>query len=299
MDSRSILSTLLVALSANVFFCWPIDEEPQSAFFADQETALRQEYLECTGDPQPVELKFIIDWKRRMDAWKETKECAELTRDYKKAFGPTASILPCKLLQWNERRKQTQDSVERALMAHILVDNESRDAAEELQALPSSPFDFSGIPFGISKASLEYLFTMKFNTSLKEKDAFLYAENVQWNGTPFLTAFFFDDDNRLYKYEAQSDALPADSLNRSVRPAAHCLARALEQSLGPPVHRYGIGFYEIKSRELAVEEKWETAGYQAIVGLSVLNYQYYAKAVVLKTMQKQPQPSPTIIQRKR
>jgi hypothetical protein len=291
MDVFFKTRAIIIFLSGAVSFCWAIDEEPSSMFFGDRETALRQEYLECTGDPLPVDLKFVIGWKQRMDAWRKTPEYAELLRDYQKTVGASASIRSCALIEWNERRKRVQDSMERILTARVLDSNEAQDVAEEIKALPASRFDFAGIPFGVSKGAFLHLFKMKYTVPIQEKDAFYFAENVPWNGAPFLTAFYFDDDNRLFKYEAESDALPADSVNRAVRPAARRLATALEQSLGPPARQYRIGFYEIKSRELAVEEKWETAGYTAMVGLSVFNYQYYAKAVVAAIQRTKKTPA--------
>jgi len=281
MKAIAATALFLAALSPNVLYCRAADEEPQSAFFADKETAIRQEYLECTGDDQPVELKFVIGWKQRMEAWKQTQEYAELLKEYKKAVSGAQTVHPCKLLDWNKRRKQTQDSAEKSLVKRILSDNEADDAAEELKAHPASHFDIAGIPFGVSKTVFRYLFKKKYADSLEEKNAFFYAEDFSWNGAAFMTAFFFNDDNRFYKYEAESDALPARQLNGPVRTAAGLLTKTLEQSLGPPVRSCRIGLYDIKSREIAVAGAWADSVSSAVVGFSVLDYRYYAKAIVV------------------
>ncbi len=279
MKSLPTKPALILLFGVNAFICWGTDDESESAFFIDKEEALRQEYLECTNDSRRVDIKYVIEWKRKMEALKKTPKYAELLRDYKKATGNNGAS-PCALMEWKARRKAVQDSAEQAIVDRILDNNEAADIAEGIKALPLSKFDFARIPFGVSKSAFTFLFANIFNIALSEKETFLYAEAVPWNALPLLTAFFFDDENRFYKYEIESDALPADSVNKVVRPAADSLARVFERMFGTPTHSYRIGFFEIKSKELAIAWKWETPDYTAYIGFSELNYLYYAKAVV-------------------
>jgi len=283
MNTPVKIALTLAALPLFGSYCRAMDEESAGVFFADKETALRQEYLECTGDEQPVDLKFVIGWKKRMDEWKQSPEYARLLRDYVKAVPGAQTVHPCKLIQWNQLRKRAQDSAEKIVEQQILRSNEADDALEELKKNMPSKFDFAGIPFGVSKTAFKYLFTTKLGLPLQEQDPYLYCENVMWDGAAFLTAFFFNDDKRFYKYETESDALPAQYLNNRIRPAAAHLSKALEEGLGPTNHRCNVGFYDIKSGEMAVQDSWADSSGNARVGFSVLDYQYYAKAVVVNT----------------
>jgi hypothetical protein len=75
---------------------------------------------------------------------------------------------------------------------------------------------------------------------------------------------------------------------------ANIIAQALQKKVGAPDHSYRIGLFDIKSNELAVVGKWETSGCSAYVGLSVVNYRYFAKAIVMNSnvqiSGKQPRP---------
>jgi hypothetical protein len=244
--------------------CGASDGAGDTAFFDDLIRRFAEEYVECTGDTgRIVDAQRVLRWKRKMAEWTESREYVELLRDYQKTGA--SAISPCKLIEWSKKRKEAQEAAE---------------AASELRSLAASPFDFAGIPFGISKHAFRHFFKKKFDIVPAEKDRFFYIENLPLDGRAFLWAFYFNGKGLLYKYEIESDPLPADSLNRAVRPAADHLALFFEKRVGPPLHSERVGFFDIKTRELAVCKKWESPVHSLTIGFSVFDYQYYAKAVV-------------------
>ncbi len=259
--------------------CCADDDSRHAGFFDSVATRFYAEYTACTGDGRPLDVRRVIQWKQKMDAWMETEEYAGLLRDYTGSGG--APIAPCKLIEWSKERKAAQEAKENAFVNELLDSQETGEALAQLKARRSSPFDFAEIPFGVSKPTFVYFFKRKFAMPLSEKGRFLYVEEFPMNGLAFLAAFFFNDDGIFYKYEIESDPLPAEELNKSVRPAAERLAFFFEQKLGPPTATARIGFYDIKSRELALYKKWETPANSLNLGLSVFDYHYYAKAVVV------------------
>ncbi|HAJ80618.1 MAG TPA: hypothetical protein DCO75_12705, partial [Fibrobacteres bacterium] len=226
----------------NGFSCLAINEESGNDLFNRTEKIIRKEYKVCTGDSSViVNIKYMIDWKREMDAWKKSPEYYEALREYKKTSGARDPVNPCFLLEWTIDRKAVQDSIEQLQIRRTLEKSEAEDMALKLKTYMSSGFDFEEIPFGVSKDFFSYLFKKKFNAVLKNKGEFLFAENLPWNNGTFFTAFFFDTSDHFYRYEIESEAVSADSLNRYVRPMANIIAQALQKKVGAPDHSYRIG----------------------------------------------------------
>ena len=264
-------------LSAGIVFA--ADDSGDAAFFDSVAARFREEYVQCTGNSGQADVRRIVLWKQKVDAWTKTAEYAELMRDYQKHVG--GPIHPCKLIEWSKQRKADQEAKESGFVKALLDSSEAADAACDLKACTTSHFDFAEIPFGVSKPTFAHYYKKKFNAKLRRKGGFLYTKELFLEGRPFLAAFFFNAAGKLYKYEIESDPLPADSLNQSVRPAAEYLANFFEKRLGPPVHSSRIGFYDIKSKELALYKNWETPAHSLNIGLSVFDYHYYAKAIVM------------------
>jgi hypothetical protein len=272
-----IITAVGMLLSAGIVFA--ADDSRDAAFFDSVAARFREEYVHCTGNAGQTDVRRILLWKQKIDAWTKTAEYAELMRDYQKSVG--GPIHPCKLIEWSKQRKAAQEAKESGFVKALLDTSEAADAACDLKACTASQFDFAEIPFGVSKPTFAHYYKKKFNAKLRKKGGFLYTEGLLLDGRPFLAAFFFNAAGKFYKYEIESDPLPADSLNQSVRPAAEYLAGYFEKHLGPPMHSSRIGFYDIKSRELALYKNWETPGNSLNIGLSVFDYHYYAKAVVV------------------
>lgn len=272
---------LFVAGTVHFFLCFATDETRNKFFFDTLESSVRKAYVECTGDSFRSDINYIILWKNHLDEWTKSRDYQEAVIDYKKSVDSGKAITPCMLRAWKSRHKSVQDDLEHGSVDAVLEISDSCESAAEFQKHPASPFDFAGIPFGISKDAFVYVFKKKFAGEIIDKGNILCVENMPFGGArTFLTAFYFGKKDMLCKYEIESGGMPADSLNKSVRPSAGYLGAALEQKLGPAKREYRVGFFDIKSRELSLVKKWESPGHSAYVGLSVDKFKYYAKAVI-------------------
>jgi len=265
------------------FLCFGTDETKEKSFFDALETNYRTEYVECTGDSLMVDINYVLLWKKQLNEWTKSREYRDALADYKKSVGTTEIISPCKLRAWKNRHKSEQDAHEKGFVNASLENNDSSEALDALKSHPASKFDFDGIPFGVSKNTFIHLFKKKFHEEIIDKGDLLGVESLPWEARTFLTAFYFGKKDMFYKYEIESAPLPADSLNKSVRPAAQHMGALFEQKLGDAQHEYRIGFFDIKSKELSLLKKWESPAHTAYIGLSVYKFRYYAKAIIADT----------------
>jgi hypothetical protein len=276
--SNSPVAALLISTALSL--CAAAEKTDAPAFFDTLLATYQKEYVECTGDHANLSVKYIIAWKNQLDEWTKSKDYADQRADYKKCVDTSGSISPCKLRDWAERHKIEQDAAEPGIVNAVLEGGDSSEAAQALLNHPAGAFDFPGIPFGVSRNIFSYLFKKKNPYDLIVKDAFLYVENMPWGNGTYLTAFYFGANDMFYKYEIETPGRPADSLNTVVRPEALELASVFEQKFGAPRREYRVGYFDIKSKELSPLKKWDAADYSAIIGLSVLKYRYYVKAIV-------------------
>jgi hypothetical protein len=256
------------------------DEGRIQNFFSNTETLLKIQYRECTGDSDIKDTKKILEWSERLAKWQKNREYLETIQEYKRIYGTKDSVKPCELMEWASRRKMVQDSSENILIKNIIEKNEAEEAAHEIALHKASAFDFENIPFGISKSAVAYNFNKRFGIELKKKNDFLYADNFLIGDVSFLAAFFFDDAGYIYKYEIEGKSMPADSLDIGVRRDARLLSMMFKKKAGPPTHSFRIGFFDIKSKELSILDKWETAERSAYSGIAAIHYRYYAKMIV-------------------
>lgn len=273
-----------IAGTASFFLCFATDQTGEKSFFDTLETGYRNEYVDCTGDSFRVDINYVLLWKKQLDEWTKSRDYQDALADYKKSADSGQAISPCRLRLWKNRHKVEQDNHEHGIVTAVLENNDSIEAAEALKTHPASKFDFADIPFGVSKNEFVYLYKKKFSGELVDKGNLLCVENMPFGDTrTFLTAFYFGNKDIFCKYEIESAPMPADSLNKSVRPSAGYLAGVFERKLGDAQHQYRIGFFDIKSRELSLFKKWEFPGHTAYIGLSVYKFKYYAKAIIADT----------------
>ena len=271
---------LFQAGMAFFFLCFGTDATKEKGFFDTLEANYRKEYVECTGDSLMVDINYVLLWKKQLNEWTKSREYRDALADYKKSVDTTEIISPCKLRAWKNLHKSEQDAHEKGFVNASLENNDSIEAFDALKSHPASKFDFDGIPFGVSKNTFIHLFKKKFPEEIIDKGELLGVESLPWNARTFLTAFYFGKKDMFYKYEIESAPLPADSLNKSVRPAARYMGALFEQKLGNAQHEYRIGFFDIKSKELSLLKKWESPAHTALIGLSVYKFKYYAKAII-------------------
>jgi hypothetical protein len=269
--------TILVALS---FPACATDEVRQSAFFDSIEARYRQEYTACTGDMSFISQKTLLDWKNEMNRIAKSKEYISLLREYRQV-DTGGSVLPCKVLAWNEKRREAQSRHEDTLSRELLAREEFENAENEAAGLVKSAFDVPGLPFGISKKSFLLIFKKKYAVPFNDQGNYIYVNDFAWGDRTFLTAFYFDKKSGVFcRYEIESPPVAADRVNSAVRPDAEYLSHELAVRFGEPTRRFSIGFFDIKSGVLSPYKMWGSERFDVYVGLSMSKYRYYAKAVV-------------------
>jgi hypothetical protein len=259
------------------------DEVHEAAFYDSVEIRYRQEYRECTGDMAMVSRAALIDWKKKSNKLAQSQAYLDLLREYRRLVDSTGIVLPCKVIAWNEERKKVQLEKERTLVHDVLAQEEFNNAQKEMAGLHKTPYDFVPFPFGVSKKTFLLLFSHSFKPEPVDMGAHLYVNSFIWDERPFLTAFYFDKkSDRFFKYEIESVSLPASQLNRAVRTDAEFLAQALARRFGDCSRRESIGFFDIKRGVLSPYKTWDVPGFFIMVGISMQDYKYYAKAVVMR-----------------
>lgn len=258
------------------------DAHRDETFYDSITAAYAREYRECTGSTSWLDRATLVEWKNKMDLLARTSTYIELAREYRKAVDSVHTPLPCKVMQWNEERKKVQMLKESVLTADLLAQQEADDAHREADSLAKSPLDFEGFPFGLTKRTFEYLYKQTFGAPPVDMGTHEYGPEIPWGTKTFLTAFYFDTNDRFFKYEIESSGLPSNRLNSNVRPDAEFLSQVFAKRIGEPSRRYTFGIFDIKSGALSLYKTWDVKGFSAYVGISVDNYKYYAKAVVAR-----------------
>jgi hypothetical protein len=274
---------VLVFMMAGALAAMATDDSGRAAFFDSVEITYRQQFKECTGNASYVGKKGLLEWKNAMDSIKASPSYREILREYRASVDTGKEPLPCRVIAWNKERKLAQHEKKKALAAEMLAREEKEAFFKEVNDLPKSAYDFPKIPFGLAKKTFCLLFRQVYNLDPVDMEGYVYVNDFTIGNKKFLVAFHFDKGRGLfYKYEIESPALGADDLNRVVRPDAEYLALMLAQLFGESSRRHSIGFFDIKSGVLSPYKTWDVPDHEIIVGISLDNYKYYAKAVVAR-----------------
>jgi len=257
------------------------DENANAVFFDSVATAYLHEYKSCTGYKGNVDKKDLLDWKTHMLTVAQSPEYAVLLAEYKKNVDSTNTPLPCIVLTWDTERKKVQTHSEDTLIRTTLTHEEESSADSETAYFTKSKYDIKGIPFGIAKKNVLFLFKREFGLSLIDMGNSAYTYSQKWGSRPFLTALYFDKKTgQFIRYEIESQAYGADDLNTSVRSDAEYLAAELSKTFGEISRKNTIGFFDIKSGMLSPYVLWNVENGSASVGIGMNKYRYYAKAIV-------------------
>jgi hypothetical protein len=257
------------------------DETRQAMFFDSVQARYLKEYQECTGDKSYMSAKELIRWKDNMSAAAVSKEYLDLLKEYRLADASGGeNALPCKVFAWNKLRKKLQAAREDTLAREKLAQEELENARSEAKGLAKSAYDIPGLPFGLSKESFLLVFKNTVAAAFLDRGNYISVNDMAWGNRTFPTAFYFDKTGRFFKYEIESPSMAADRVNSAVRPDAEYLAHELAGRFGEPLHRFSIGFFDLKSDVLCPYKTWDAEGFDACVGLLMSKYRYCAKAVV-------------------
>ncbi len=279
MEKR--LFTLFLFYATTIF---ATDDSPRTVFFDSIEVQYRKEIVECGDNIAYMSKTGITQWKEHMISVSQTPEYKALLQEYRKFVDSSNTPLPCKVLAWNEQRKQIQLQKEDSLTKELILREDYENALREKDSLPKSVFDPFGIPFEISKRSFLLLFKEKCKNAYVDMGYHLYVSDMNWCNHEYLTAFYFDHKtDKFIKYEIESDAVEADKLNRITRQDGENLTQCLIPNFGLPSKTFRIGFFDIKSNALSPLSMWDADGFNVYVGLSMSKYRYFAKAVVSRS----------------
>jgi hypothetical protein len=257
------------------------DTTKTTRIVVDIQKSFREEYCACTGDSMQGNPRVVMAWKRKQNQTVATPLYQDALKRFMKLPDIKKPFLPCDVIAWMNKDKERQTAQERNVTRALLARQDSIDLAAELALNPASAYDFALIPFGLYRETLIELFTMHYpRTSLLNIGSYLYAQKVPWEGRLLTVAFYFNKQDRFYKYALESTNMPADSLNTSVRPYADIFDSVFTRKIGKPGQQGTVAFFDIKDNQLSLCDEWETDRYQVYSGLSRIAYRYYAKAVI-------------------
>jgi hypothetical protein len=262
-------------------------DSSSTAFFNELHRSYLQDYRECTGDTTAVAMKKLVAWKTRINAFESSKLYPKILKQYceTSSIAP-AHAAPCQVLNWYEREQGDRDEIESILeSSHTGKEGEDLKRGrieKELERCTPSVFDFPRIPFGVSRPAFALIVEETHGLTPYVTADFMFLKEFSWEDRKFLTAFFFNDDSLLYKYEIESATYGGKELNGEVRPLAKHLAAVFEHAAGSPTSSYRIGYYDLRSGRLTPYCRWDTPGHTAAVGICVSDdRRYYAKAVIV------------------
>ncbi|MBD3318127.1 MAG: hypothetical protein GF344_20280, partial [Chitinivibrionales bacterium] len=267
----------------------PIDgpSTPEERFYENQHDKLFEEYRRCTGDTAKVTLETIVQWRESLYRIAMTPDYQEALRSYRARTGEEDPFSPCVVLKWERRIRQKIEEKEQHLSLAMLEEADrfadTLRGRNQLAAETASPFDFAGIPLGITATSLKVAWGDKYSDTLSAvTDSHLRATNITIDSVPFDIIFQLDSAGRYIGYRIDGRRYPPDSLDGPVRSETHLLSRWITNRAGPPQSKYRIGLFDIKTDHLAPQARWNDKGRKVVVGIAATRRRYFARAEVKK-----------------
>ena len=276
-----IFISIIILLAVNAF---SIDYEEQDTFFLGLEKELIKEYRTCTGDPTVITIDSLFRWKKIINLRTEMPDYKSIRQEFITHTGILIDFLPCQVLDWYRNRlmygKSREDSLRHTLLIKADETVDSIRIFNELKNNPISKFDFEMIPFGLSKKVFQIIFNREFSFSLIDMKNHFLAEHFYLKERPFFIKFFFNSNDRYYKYVIESYSFTGDSLDLAVRPQAIYLRETAERKIGPPDHLFRIGYFDIKSGTMSPYARWEKETHTVTIGIGLDKIRYYTKKTV-------------------
>ncbi|MBN1602597.1 MAG: hypothetical protein JW915_13395 [Chitinispirillaceae bacterium] len=261
--------------------------EDMGPFFDTLEMSLRHQYVYCTGDSSYRNRSEILIWKRNLDIFAESDSFKTITKKFFTETGLSPSkIRVCDIVNWY--RSHSDGNSESILLLENDIRKRDKRKADSLLIdsicahTTASPFDFDGIPFGISRKLFKVMMDWKYPQRYEDNGKTIQCKGVEIDNISGTAAFHFDKDGIYRMYEIECSGGPLDSLNTKVRNEVTSLGSMLEGKSGiAPDHIYRIGRFDITQGRLTVERLWKKPPVSAFVGIATYRYHYYGKAVVL------------------
>ncbi|MBD3347512.1 MAG: hypothetical protein GF401_20845 [Chitinivibrionales bacterium] len=264
---------------------WGVDESQDEQYIRKLENKYRTEYNKCTGDNRDVNLSIILMWKKQMNHWIKSVEYPVLRNAYRDSTGDTTTnILPCMVYHWRralEKQRKEKEAVR--VRDSIRRENEIAESlmvARELKHNPLSPYDITGIPFGINRNAFIHLFKKYYSNEIVDAPDCILVNDFTWGKKQLPTTFYFDNNNNYHRYEIETMHFPADSLDTVVRRDALYIADLMAEKLAPPQTVYRVGLFDIKKDHSAPYREWSDSTHRMVIYLATQMYLYNAKTVV-------------------
>lgn len=281
MYGKKVILVLTVLLQYQVF---SQQYEELDTFFLTLHADLQAQYRICTEDTAEISSDSLLRWRNQIEMIISTPEYKKILKEFMRHTGIVTNVIPCEVIKWEHDRMRYLSEKERSLQdrglgsADMMID--SLRTRMELEANPCSDFDFDSIPLGISRKVFRGLFTSRFHYPIYENDTCMYIEHFYFRNYPFMVHFFFNEDERFYRYTIDGYSFVADSLNTVVRAQSTLLAEILQQRSGPPDALFRFGIFDIKSGVITPYAAWHRDTHDVVVGIGYEKNRYYAKATV-------------------
>ena len=253
---------------------------------------VRSDYAICVGDPERVSRAQLFRWKSYIDSMVTDKAYPQKFKSFVTATGMKApDVRPCEPIVFSdhvERQLAEMDNIVAAQKAaKEKAISDSVTIATELKKHKHGNADILNLPPGISKAALR-LMLERAKIRYKSVQKYIQADDVMIVDSVMVTvAFYFDENDRYNGYEFETEAVRAETVDKTARKWADRFAVFYEKKLGKPASAVNrVGFKDIKQGRLSVTSKWDRGNEKdkespvVIVGLAVHESRYYAKVLV-------------------
>lgn len=281
---HSILLSVIIALCVS-HYSLLYGNSYDTTFIKGIEKELRDDYKSCTGDSSRPPLKKVLLWKQSIDSITQLPEYTQILKQfYNDTSIAAGDRLPCEIVKWYRNKMLVTRKTDST--SNIILKSKRKKMADtlfitnELSKVHKSSCDYMKIPFGISKKSVMALLTDTGITTFTDDTSLLHYNNPQ-DSIYNTVAFYFDKNDKYYKYEIESVTASLDSLDTYIRPFAGKLALNYEQKIGRPAQQSNnIGRFDIVQGKLSISKIWKLQNIEVYTGLATFNNRYYAKAVV-------------------
>jgi len=258
------------------------------SFYSEKEKQYRTEYRYCTGDTSStISLREIILWRNDIHEKALTPEYKLILKEFIKSTGVVDQATPCEVLEWHKQRQRYIEKEEKRLKKSIFSQGDSTvdsvHLIQEIGATQYSPFDFDSIPFGIDRKAFLDLYGRSQTLPVHGDGNFLYVKDYLIERKKYQLSFFFNKENKLYKYEFESGLYNTKSLNTHVRPAVKNLTRHFIDKIGPPQKIESPTIFDFKEKTVTPYATWRQNYYHAYTGIGKLKDTYYIKVIIVNT----------------
>jgi hypothetical protein len=153
-------------------------------------------------------------------------------------------------------------------------------SGESFSQNKNPPTGFQTIPFGVDKASFVESFNSISNKRLEKSNNFMWVNDFELGEKKYTLWFFFNLNNKFYKYSFQSEEYSANLFDTDVKYEADYLSKIFQEKFGTPIKTFDPNFFDVKDGYETYYRKWGFKKQTVYVCLSTYEFKYSAKAFV-------------------